>query len=145
MRNTKIKVVLLKNGKTREFESVEECSKSTGIPTYMLYRVKRTLFTSVCKGKKDKEGNDMMFYVNVEHEFASSLVPAFETDLPTQNFLSHYKAIKFLGCSKNTYYNRMKLQPIGEPCDKTIKDKLGREWLVVFHQDKSEFVANKGD
>ena len=143
MRNCTIKVILLKNGKTRTFDSVEECYQSTGIPLYMLYRVKRSLFNSICKGKEDKDGNPMMFQVIVEHSFACSLTPAFETEIPTQNFLSHYKAIKFLGCSKNTYYKRMTMQPIGQPCDMPLVDMLGREWIVTFLEDKQEFVANK--
>lgn len=143
MRNCIIKVTLLRNGKTKEFDSVEECYKSTGIPVYMLYRIKRSLFSSVCKGRVDKDGNEMMFHVTVEHSFACELTPAFDTEIPTQKFMSHYKAIKFLGCSKNTYYKRMNMQPLGQPCDMAITDRLGQEWIVTFLEDKSEFVANK--
>ena len=143
MRNTVIKVVLLKNGKSREFNSVEECAKSTGITLHTLYRIKRSLFSAVCKGKKDKDGNDMMFHVSVEHKYACELTPAFDTDIPTQHFLSHYKAIKFLGCSKNTYYKRMSMQELGTPCDMEIYDRLGQPWIVTFLEDKSEFIPNK--
>ena len=143
MRNTIIKVTLLKTGKSKEFNSVQECSKSTGIPEHTLYRVKRSSFSSICKGKVDKDGNDMMFHVSVEHGYACELTPAFDTEIPTQKFLSHYKAINFLGCSKNTYYKRMNTQPLGTPCDKEIYDRLGQPWIVTFLEDKSEFIPNK--
>lgn len=143
MRNCTIKITLLKNGKSREFTSIEECYKSTGIPVHVLYRVKRSLFSSICKGRPDKDGNDMMFHVLITHDYACELTPAFDTDIPTQKFMSHYKAIKFLGCSKNTYYKRMIMQPIGQPCDMAISDRLGQPWIVTFLEDKSEFIANK--
>lgn len=140
---SKLKITALKTGRSKVFSSVKEAHTSTGISEYTLRRIKRDSFLSICKGKDGKDGEPLMFHVEVVQEYVCELTPAFDTVIPTQKFLSHYKAIKFLGCSKDTYSRRRNMQPVGTPCDLPIRDRLGQEWIITFLVDKEEFKLNK--
>ena len=143
-RNYLIKATAVVEQKTKEFNSIELCSKSTGISEYMLKQIRSGKRPSLIRGGKDR-----LFQIEFTYEIVATLTPAWDTladEEPalTKEFSSHHSAIAFLGCSKSTYYRRMRLQPIGEACTLPIKDVLNREWIAVFYK-KDEFVPNKSE
>jgi len=53
------------------------------------------------------------------------------------DYSSHHKAIASLGVGKSTYYRVIgTCSKLGEPCELTITDKSGTEWLVVLYKEK---------
>ena len=137
-RNVIIRCTAVVSGKSKDFTSFQTASKSTGIGVTILKKIARSEYpTNLVKGKKD-----ILFEIDVIKEVVATLTPAWETDIPTQEFLSHYKAYNFLGVCSTTYYNRVRMQPIGEPCSKPIYDRYKRPWILVAYKT-SEFVANK--
>jgi hypothetical protein len=143
-RNYLIKATAVLEQKQKEFTSIEECSKSTGISEYMLKQIRMGKRPSLIRGRKDR-----LFQIDFSYDVVSSLTPAWDTSNDeepalTKEFSSHHAAIAFLGTSKSTYYRRMRMQALGEPCSLPIKDIFNREWIAVFYK-KDEFVPNKSE
>lgn len=138
IRNFKLQITAVASGKTKEFTSYQDASKSTGISEFILKKIGKGEYpTNLVRGKANR-----LFKVIVEKEIVATLTPAWETDIPTQEFYSHHSCIKFLGCSKSAYYNRTRMQPVGEACNKVIHDAYKRPWILVCYK-KSEFVPNR--
>lgn len=137
-----IRVTAVASQKSKSFTSLEEVEASTGVSVYMLRKVKQGQMSNLLRGK-----NDILFLIEFVYDKAVTLTPAWDTSFDetptiTQEFSSHYSAIKFLGCAKTTYYRRMRLQPIGEPCHTPIRDSFNREWIATFHS-KGDFIKER--
>ena len=138
IRNFKLQVTALSSGKTKDFTSYKDASQSTGISEFILKKIGKGEYpTNLVRGK-----NNILFEVQLKKEVVSTLTPAWETEIPTQEFYSHHSCIKFLGCSKTVYYDRARMQPLGEPCSKEIFDAYRRPWILVVYK-RSEFIPNK--
>ena len=144
-----IKVTSLATGKTYTCRSIVLCADKIGVSRHILSSIKRGKHSSFVTGTNDK-----LWQVEFIPDIVCSLYPAWDNKFDTepigeQTFSSHSEAISFLsgeGPSKmNTYYRRMSMQPIGEPCAKPIMDNHGFEWIITFYKDKGAFVPNKKD
>lgn len=56
-----------------------------------------------------------------------TLIPTWEGDEVQQEFPSHYAAYSMLEVSTSTYY------AVKNSGKETIKDRWGREWIIIFH------------
>lgn len=139
-RPKRIKVTAVLSQKSKLFTSMEDVEKSTGITIYILRQIKKGKMSNLVRGNKD-----ILFLIEFLYDKAVTLTPAWDTandGAVSQDFSSHYSAMKFLGCSMSTYYRRMREQPIGDPCHTPLKDSFNREWIAIFHT-KGDFNENK--
>ena len=99
---------------------------------------------------RSKETN-ILWQIEYEFDYVVEAKPLYaDADVldTVHKFTSAYKCCKFLGISKSTYYARIKLQPIGEPCKKTVTDIFDREWQLTFLKEPKEkeewrFIQNE--
>jgi hypothetical protein len=144
-----IKVTSLATGKVYSCNSIIICSKKIGVSRHILSSIKRGRHSSFVTGINDK-----VWQIEFVPDVACTLYPAWdnrfdEEPIGEQTFSSHTEAIRFLSGEgpdkRHTYYRRMSMQPLGEPCAKPIEDNHGFTWIITFYKDKGTFVPNKKD
>lgn len=142
-----IRVTSLASGKVYNCRSITMCSSKIGVSEAILSKIKRGKHSSFVRGKDDK-----LWQIDFVPDVACSIYPAWDSSLDSEpvlpkEFSSHNEAILFLsgyGPSKrSTYFRRMDMQPLGEPCAKPIEDNHGFTWIITFYKPKGAFVPNK--
>lgn len=144
-----IKVTAVTTKQTKEFDSVKQASKSTGVSEYHINQIRAGRKPVLARGNNDR----LFEFQFINRDYVVTLTPAWDTsgdDNPAQTmgFASHTAAIGFLSeggsymCKKATYHRRKKMQPLGEPCKLPISDCWGREWIATFLTE-GEFVPHR--
>lgn len=147
-----IKIFSVSSGKTYYCNSMKICTDKIGVSYEILRKIrqgKRSSFVTNSKG--------IIYQINFIADKVVTLYPAWDNMYEEERIVdkdcsSHNEAISFLSSGgpdkRSTYYRILKDHlasggKLGEPCSKTIKDAYGREWILTFHKEKSEFIPNK--
>lgn len=129
------------NQEVKRFTCFEAAAEGLGIGIKLLKRyVRGGTEYSVLRGN-----DGQLWTITIEFNKAVKLVPAFEGDIPVQNFSSITAAIRFLGVTRRTFDRWRFSVETGETF--VIKDCYRREWLAVCYIDKQEypFVKKGGE
>ena len=149
--NKKVLVTRKSDGKQREYDTISEASRDLGIARSVISRACNSTFHYAHRYgyKRNKDGTISIHTKYIEYDFeyigndpVAELWCDSDPEVPVFKASSHTKAINMLGCSKATYYKRMKECEVGQPHPLPIMDKEGRYWLVVFNTKESQFKSN---
>ena len=147
-----IKILSITSGKIYYCRSMKLCEEKTGVSYSVLSAIrtgKRSSFVTNSKG--------VIYQIQFIADKAVTFYPTWDTGTDgtrPKSCSSHKEAILFISdggpsptCKKSTYQRRLKEHfkkyNKDEPCEKTIKDAFGREWIIVFHEGPGEFILNK--
>ena len=134
-----------------EGTSIKDLSRQIGVSEFRLRKI--------VNGETELDylrstSNGKLWQISYEFDYVVEAKPVYkDAELldTTHRFTSAYKCCKYLGISKDTYYKRYKMQPIGVPCKVNVKDLFDREWQLTFlkelNTDKESwrFVQNENN
>lgn len=115
------------------------------------YRVRQILREESTVDYVRSKTTNVLWQIEYELEYVVEATPLYDDSdvLDTvHKFTSACKCCKFLGISKSTYYARMKMQTIGEPCKVPVTDLFDRDWQLTFlkepkNKENWRFVQNE--
>ena len=139
MKNKKYEVWCITKDKRKTFDTLQAAAKSMGVSYNKLqYALKKQL-----RFDYRNPSNDLYFQCMPVYDYVVTATPIFGGDMPTQHYASVTACCKDLGIGKSVYYDRLKLQPLNEPCEKVVLDEFKREWILTFHKDNSKVPLKK--